>query len=48
LGARIAEDLDGMARVAQQLGRADEAAGYARRALLVHGALHPGSEGTLR
>lgn len=48
LGARIAEDLDGMARVAQQLGRADEAAGYARRALLVHGALRPGSEGMLR
>ena len=35
LSARIGEDLNGMARVAKLLGRAEDAAGYARRAALV-------------
>jgi len=36
LSARIGEDLSGMARVAAQLGREQEAAGYLRRAMLVN------------
>lgn len=39
LSPRIAEDLDGMARTAKQLGREDEAANYARRAELVQESL---------
>jgi tetratricopeptide (TPR) repeat protein len=35
LSTRIAEDLNGLARVNRTLGRADEAAAYARRAELV-------------
>jgi len=40
LGARIGEDLNGMARVSARLGRQQEAAGYARRAELVTEAYH--------
>lgn len=36
LSARIEADLNGMARALSQLGRAGEAAGYARRAAIVH------------
>lgn len=36
LGARIAEDLVGLARVSEQLGRDQEAAEYSRRAVLVN------------
>jgi len=36
LSARIGEDLNGMARVSTQLGRNQEAAIYARRAVLVN------------
>lgn len=39
LGARIGEDLNGMARVSRQLGREEDAAMYARRAVLVNEAL---------
>lgn len=39
LGARIGEDLSGMARVSKQLGHDEEAAMYARRAALVNEAL---------
>ncbi len=40
LSARIAEDLQGMARVSAQLGHEQQAAEYARRALLVNEAQH--------
>ncbi len=40
LGARIGEDLNGMARVSKQLGREEESAMYARRAVLVNEALN--------
>jgi tetratricopeptide (TPR) repeat protein len=36
LSARIAEDLNGLARIARQLGREQDAAIYARRASLVN------------
>lgn len=36
LGARIGEDLSGMARIAQQLGREQEASAYLRRAELIN------------
>ncbi len=39
LSTRIGEDLDGMARVSTQLGRDQEAAVYARRAVLVNESL---------
>lgn len=39
LGARIGEDLNGMARVAKLLGQDQESAIYARRAALVHESL---------
>lgn len=41
LGARIGEDLNGMARVSARLGRGQDAAGYFRRAALVNEALRP-------
>jgi len=42
LSARIGEDLNGMARVSTQLGRDQEAAVYARRAVLVNESLRQG------
>jgi tetratricopeptide (TPR) repeat protein len=43
LGGRIADDLDGVARTLAQLGRKDEATGYARRAAAAHAAINSGS-----
>ena len=40
LGARIGEDLSGMARIAQQLGHEQEASAYLRRAELINSSLH--------
>jgi tetratricopeptide (TPR) repeat protein len=43
LGGRIADDLDSVARTLVQLGRKEEAAGYARRAAAAHNAINPGN-----
>ncbi|HXU92507.1 MAG TPA: hypothetical protein VFP33_02505 [Gallionella sp.] len=47
LSGRIEEDLNGMARVSAHLGRAEEAAGYARRAIVVHDAARKNAPATI-